>query len=195
MLDEKIKDPLHLRIKNMVCQRCIMAVQEILQELNIGHESITLGDVVLRKSLDKTQVVALQNRLQAIGFELLDDKKARIIQQVKTLVIQMVHYSAEIPNLNLSVYIAAQLHVDYTYVSHLFSEVEGRTIEQFTIAQKIEKVKELLAYDEKSLSEISDQLGYSSVAYLSAQFKKQTGLTPTFFKKMAKHERLPLDKI
>ena len=137
----------------------------------------------------------LSNNLHQLGFELLDDKRKKLIEQIKTLIIQSIHYNKEQPAKNYSAFIAENLHHDYSYLSKLFSETEGLTIEQFIINHKIEKVKELLVYDEKNLSEIAFETGYSSVAHLSAQFKKVTGLTPTVFKQSGIQHRKTLDKL
>lgn len=184
-----------LYIKNMVCNRCIAAVQALLDKMQLAVAHISLGEVALQeKKLSKQQTETLRRELEAIGFELIDDKKSKTIAQIKKLVIELVHYKEPIAT-KYSAYLSEQLQHDYTYLSKLFSEVEGITIEHYIIKQKIERAKELLVYDELNLSEIADQLGYSSVAHLSAQFKKITGLTPTFFKNNGRHSRTPLDEI
>ena len=137
----------------------------------------------------------LVTELEAVGFYLIDDKKSRLIEQIKTLVIELVHYNSNNLKINLSDYISEKLHHDYNYISNLFSEVEGTTIEKYFITQKIERVKELLVYDELTLNEIADQLNYSSTAHLSAQFKKVTGFTPSYFKKIKENKRKPLDEV
>jgi len=186
---------MNLYIKNMVCHRCKLAVENELEKLNLHPLKIALGEATIKEdALSKEQSVQLANNLKQLGFELLDDKRKRIIEQVKTLVIQIIHYGNQ-PQKNYSVYIAESLHHDYSYVSKLFSETEGITIEQYIINQKIEKVKELLVYDEKSLGEIAYETGYSSLAHLSAQFKKITGQTPTAFKQSGIHHRKTLDDI
>ena len=186
---------MHLYIKNMVCNRCKMVVQAELQQLGLHPVHIALGEVELaEKQIPKATLALLESKLQAIGFELIDDRKSRIIEKIKTLVLELVHHSDEATRLKYSEYIAGHLNYDYTYLSKLFSEVEGITIEQYIIAQKTERVKELLIYDELSLSEIADKLGYSSVAHLSAQFKKVTGLTPSFYKNKGIRQRKPLDE-
>ena len=184
-----------LFVKNMVCDRCIMVVQNELNKLGIVTESVKLGEVALSKELSLQKKNAVENALVPLGFELIDDKRSRIIEKIKRVIIEIVqrdHYESKA---NLSDILSAQLHHDYNYLSNLFSEVEGTTIEKFFIAQKIEKVKELLVYDELSLSEIADRLNYSSVAYLSNQFKRVTGLTPSHFKQIREDKRKPLDKI
>jgi AraC-like DNA-binding protein len=187
---------MNLYIKNMVCHRCKLAVENELQKLKLHPLKIELGEVIIKEDvLDKKQKLQLKNNLEQLGFELLDDKKHKLIEQIKTLIIQSVHYNKEQPSKNYSDFIAENLHHDYSYLSKLFSETEGITIEQFIINQKIEKVKELLVYDEKTLSEIAFETGYSSVAHLSSQFKKVTGLTPTAFKQSGIHHRKTLDEI
>ena len=180
----------------MVCHRCKLAVENELTKLNLHPQKIELGEVIIKEdALSKEQKEMLAHNLQQLGFELLDDKKQKLIEQIKTFIIELVHYNKEQTRKNFSALIAAQLHHDYSYLSKLFSETEGFTIEQFIINQKIEKVKELLVYDEKSLSEIAFETGYSSVAHLSSQFKKVTGLTPTQFKQSGIHHRKTLDKV
>lgn len=182
-----------LFIKNMVCNRCIMVVQSELEKLGLGIKKIKLGEVVLEKPLDSEQKHSIEQILIPLGFEVIDDKKSQIIEKIKTIIIDQVHHADNEPKMNLSDILCTQLNHDYNYLSNLFSEVEGTTIEKYFIAQKIEKVKELLVYDELSLSEIAHRLNYSSVAYLSNQFKKVTGLTPSYFKQIKEDKRKPLD--
>lgn len=179
----------------MVCNRCIMAVENELEKL--GHQplNITLGEVLLNKELTDSEKEILSLHLQNLGFEMIDDKKSRLIGQIKSSIIEIVHHQNSDLKSNLSDYLSSRLHHDYTYLSNLFSETEGTTIEKYFIAQKIEKVKELLVYDELSLSEIAAKMNYSSVAYLSNQFKKVTGLTPTYFKNIKENKRRPLDEL
>lgn len=180
----------------MVCQRCILAVKNLLQDLRLPYTNVQLGEVELVEELSDEQKRALQNGMQKLGFELLDDARRRIIEKIKTIIINQIHYNADSDQrYNLSDVLAAQLHKDYSCLSHLFSEVEGITIERYNINQKIEKAKELLVYDESTLSEIAFQLGYSSVAHLSAQFKKVTGLSPSHFKKSGASHRKTLDAV
>ena len=174
-----------LYIKNMVCDRCRMAVRSVLQKRGFHPVSIELGIVRVEEIVSDKQRESLREDLSVLGFELLDDSRHQIIDRIKTIVIENIHFSdGANAKENFSGIIARELHRDYSFLSNLFSEAEGKTIEQFIIQQKIEKVKELLVYDELSLSEIADKLGYSSVAYLSGQFKKVTGLTPTQFKNL-----------
>jgi len=180
----------------MVCHRCKLAVEEEFRKSGFSPIHIQLGEVTVADAIsDKEQLANLRNGLDKLGFELLDDKKQKIIEQIKTLVIDMVHYSYETSNKKHSSIIQQKLQHDYSYLSKLFSEVEGITIEQYIISQRIEKAKELLVYGELSLSEIAFQLNYSSVAHLSAQFKKITGLTPSDFKKLSINHRKPLDEV
>ena len=184
-----------LFIKNMVCHRCKIMVGRILKMNNIETNHIELGEVELKNPIDTDQLEIVRNELEELGFELIDDKKSRLIGQIKSYIIEIIHQNNSELKSNLSDYLSSKLHHDYTYLSNLFSEVEGTTIEKYFIAQKIEKVKELLVYDELSLSEIADQMNYSSVGYLSNQFKKVTGLTPTHFKNIKEIKRKPLDEV
>jgi len=154
-----------------------------------------LGEVILEKELGIEQKANLEKTLVELGFELIDDKKNRLIENIKKIIIELVQKQNSDLKTNLSDYLSNKLHHDYNYISNLFSEVEGTTIEKYFIAQKIEKVKELLVYDELSLSEIAYKLNYSSVAHLSNQFKKVTGLTPTYFKNIKEIKRKPLDEV
>lgn len=184
-----------LYIKNMVCNRCIMMVKHVLETLRIDYHNIQLGEVELAGELLLAQHEALNADLQKIGFELIDDRKRRMIEKIKNIIVKIVHQDQEVPKQNLSDYLAEQLHYDYNYLSSIFSEIENVTIERYLINQKIERVKELLVYDELSLSEIAYQVGYSSVAHLSNQFKKITGLTPGHYKKVKENKRRPLDEV
>jgi len=184
-----------LFIKNMVCNRCIMVVQQELEKLGLDVKRITLGEVTLGKELTSEKRKQIESVLIPLGFEVIDDKKSRIIEKIKNIIINLVHHHDNDTRTNLSELLSRELHHDYNYLSNLFSEVEGTTIEKYFIAQKIEKVKELLVYDELSLSEIAYRLNYSSVAYLSNQFKKVTGLTPSHFKQIREDKRKPLDKV
>lgn len=182
-----------LFIKNMVCNRCIMAVKSELDKLGIEPTDVQLGEVILQKELTVKEKEQFSNALLSLGFEMIGDKKTRIIEQIKNIIIDLVHHQNNDLKSNLSDVLSNELHQDYNYLSNLFSAIEGITIEKYFIAQKIEKVKELLVYDELSLSEIAFRLNYSSVAYLSNQFKKVTGLTPSHFKQIKENKRKPLD--
>ena len=184
-----------LYIKNMVCPRCIMVIENELKKFGYQALSVTLGEVELKNEMTDAEKQTFNQHLQTFGFEIIDDKKSRLILQIKSSIIEIVRQQNSELKSNLSDYIISKLNHDYTYLSNLFSEVEGTTIEKYFIAQKIERVKELLVYDELSLSEIADQMNYSSVAYLSNQFKKVTGLTPTHFKKIKVNKRKSLDKL
>lgn len=179
----------------MVCNRCIMAVKDELEKLGYLPLNITLGEVQLANEMNNEEIQLFSQRMKTLGFEIIDDKKSRLITQIKSSIIEIVHHQDGDLKSNLSDYLSQKLHHDYTYLSNLFSEAEGTTIEKYFIAQKIEKVKELLVYDELSLSEIANKMNYSSVAYLSNQFKKVTGLTPTYFKNIKDKKRKPLDNL
>ncbi len=185
-----------LHIKNMVCGRCIKSVTSIFEQNGIIPASVELGIVRLNESISAEMKQKLQGELSAEGFVLLDDQKARVVDQVKAAIIELVHYGElDEMNKNLSNYLAEKLHKDYNYLSNLFSSVENTTIEQYFILQKIEKVKEWLVYNEYTLSEMAYKMGYSSVAHLSGQFKKVTGFTPSQFKHLKDHHRKPLDMV
>ncbi|PNP92850.1 AraC family transcriptional regulator [Hoylesella timonensis] len=184
-----------LYIKNMVCDRCIMAVRLLLQRMGIAPQSVELGVVRLAEELSKEQLEMLQKDLLQLGFELLDDKRQQTIDRIKTLIVDLVHYHDNRSELNLSDYLAQQLHSEYSSLSKLFSEFTGITIERYFILQRIERVKELIFYDQLSLTEIAYKLNYSSVAYLSSQFKQITGMTPSQFKALKKNIRRGLDTI
>lgn len=180
----------------MVCNRCIKVVSEELQNLGHSIQSIELGSVELLGDISKIQIKQIDSILKDNGFELIDDKKSRLIDKIKTTLIELVHYQKEkAAHINLSDFLSEEIGYDYSYLSKLFSSIEGITIEKYLIRQKIEKAKELLVYDELSLSEISYRLGYSSVQHLSNQFKKTTGLSPSHFKKIKHKKRKPLDQV
>ena len=182
-------------IKNMVCNRCIMVVQQVFEGLGYPPLRVSLGEVETDRPMSEENLVKLRMILTNYGFELIDDTKSRLIEKIKNTIIQSIHHDHEGMKVNYSEYIESHLNRDYTYLSSLFSEVEGITIEKYIIHQKIERVKELLVYGELTLSEIADQMGYSNVAYLSNQFKKVTGLTPSHFKQVKENKRKPLDKV
>lgn len=179
----------------MVCARCKEAVKAIIERLDMIPASLELGEIELKEQPSKEKIKQLRLALQVAGFELIDDKKSRTIEKIKTLIVELVHYSNEQPKTNLSNYLSDKLHQDYTYLSNLFSETEGITIEKYLIAQKTERVKELLMYDELSLSEIAYKLNYSSAAHLSSQFKKVTGLTPSFYRSLKEKKRIGIEKL
>ena len=179
----------------MVCNRCILVVKQELEKLQIESNKVTLGEIETTIDLPKEKIQQLSSNLYALGFELLDNAKQQIIEKIKNIIIQQVHYTPDESHHNFSEILSNTLLKDYSYLSRLFSEVEGITIEKYAINQKIEKVKELIIYDELSLSEIAYKLGYSSVAHLSNQFKKVTGFTTTYFKKIGQNKRKPLDEV
>ncbi|UXP33869.1 AraC family transcriptional regulator [Reichenbachiella agarivorans] len=173
-----------LHIKNMVCPRCIASVGDILAELNIQISQLELGEVKTVEDLSEQQSEELAKCLAERGFELLQDHKSKMIAQIKAIIIETIHLSKEHLQVNYSTLLSEKLHHDYASLSRLFSSVEGLTIEKFVLKQKIERVKELIFYDEMNLSEIAYDVHYSSVAHLSTQFKKETGMTPSQFKKL-----------
>ena len=186
---------MRLYIKYMVSLRCKMVVKDALNDLGLHHIMIDLGMVEILEDITNEERAKLKKVLLHSGLELMDDKKAMLIEKIKNVIIEMVHYSDEMPKINYSDYISQKLGQDYTNMSKIFSEVKGITIEHFIIFHKIEKVKELLLYDELNLTQISYLLNYSSVAHLSKQFKKVTGLTPSYFKQLKAKRRNTLDSI
>ncbi len=178
----------------MVCDRCKAAVKKSLDEVRINYSSIELGEVETNNELTSQQLDKFKEVIESQGFELIETRNARIISQIKKSILDWVR-NEDIKKTKLSVYLAESLHKDYASLSNLFSEIESTTIEQYFIHQKIELVKELLVYDELSLTQIADRLGYSSVAHLSNQFKKVTGLTPKHFKNIGAEKRVSLDKV
>ena len=184
-----------LHIKNMVCPRCIRAVTDCLTRLGLHPLSVELGIAVVREEVDDALRIRLRQALEAEGFELLEAPRARLVEQIKDAVIRLVHYREAAPSANLSHYLSELLHKDYSALSKAFSEETGSTIERYAITQKIECAKELLTYDELTLNEIADRLGYSSAAYLSTQFKQITGLTPSAFKRSEGGKRKGLDEL
>lgn len=184
-----------LLIKNMVCDRCILVVKNEIEKLHLSIEEIKLGEIKIKSDLSAEDVKNIEKALTPLGFELIDDKRNQTVEKIKNMIIKMVHHESDDAKTNLSTILSTHLHQDYSYLSNLFSEMEGITIEKYLIAQKIERVKELLLYNELSLSEIAYKLNYSSVAYLSNQFKKITGLSPSQFKQSKDLQRKPLDKV
>lgn len=175
-----------LYIKYMVSLRCKMMVKQELKKLGIKFMVLDLGMVELLENVTEKQRKQLKTNLLKSGLELMDDKKSILIEKIKNVITEMIHYSDELPKVNYSDYISEKLGYDYTYLANTFSEVKGITLQQYIIINKIEKVKELLLYDELNLTEISYKLHYSSAAHLSNQFKKITGLTPSYYKKLRK---------
>jgi len=183
-----------LAIKNMVCPRCIQAVTGLFGEMGITPLDVRLGEVILDRPLTPAEHDTLQQRLHDLGFELLDDQQQQLVERIKNIIIHHVH-QLEDNAVAFTDVLQQELNRSYSQLSKLFSEKEGITIEQYVILQRMEKVKELLSYNELTISEIAYRLGYSSVAYLSAQFKKITGLTPSQFKKLGIHLRRPIDQL
>lgn len=186
-----------LLVKNMVCQRCVMAVESILEAGEIAFQKVTFGEIHLVSELSAEQKAYLKESLEKVGFEMIDSQTGGLVEKIKQLVIKRARN--EVPDterkIKLSGYLSDKVHHEYTYLSSLFSAVEGRTIENYFIEQRIEKAKELLIYDQLTLSEIAFELEYSNAAHLSNQFKKITGLTPTYFKEIGSMKRKALDKI
>jgi len=183
-----------LYVKNMVCPRCISAVEKTLLDINVRPIQVILGEVTIDSELNNAQTELLKRNLESLGFELLDDTHKQQIERIKLIIITHIHHLND-NRFVFSEIIADELHKEYSQLSKLFSATEGITIEHFVILQKTEKVKELLAYNQMNLSEIADLLGYSSVAHLSSQFKKTTGLTPSQFKAQGIHLRKTLDNL
>lgn len=184
-----------LYIKNMVCPRCIKTVTRCLTALGLHPQSVELGTATLAEEPNDEQRQYIREALEAEGFELLENPRTQLAEQLKDAIIERVHYRDKMPNVNLSEYLSVRFHRDYSTLSKVFSEETGTTLEKYAIAQKIERAKELLTYGEMSLGEIADLLGYSSIAYLSTQFKNVTGMTPAAFKKDMAARRKPLDAI
>lgn len=175
--------------------RCKMLVKEELKKLGLHFILVDMGVVDIMENITSDQREQIRIALQRSGLELMDDKKAVLIERIKNVIIEMIHYTDELPKVNFSDYLSEKLDYDYTYLANLFSEVQGTTIEKFIISHKIERVKELIIYDELNLTEIAWKLHYSSVAHLSTQFKKITGLTPSHFKNLKYKRRKPIDEI
>lgn len=184
-----------LYIKNMVCRRCVLSVKDVLDRLSIAHHSVELGEAQLCDPLSGEQLKALEKELHNLGFEIIDNRQTAIIEKTKKAILEYLHLPEDQKRMKLSSFLSSALNYEYTYLSNLYSSIEGITIEQYFILQRIEKVKELLVYDQLSLSEIAFQMGYSSVHHLSAQFSKTTGLTPSHFKKIGASKRKSIDQV
>ena len=189
--------PKILHIKNMVCDRCIKVVREELEKLGYETDNVILGEARISSEKKQFDLNGIRKTLEENGFELINDKQAKLIEEIKISLIDLIHYKSanELEKISLSKFLSEKFHHSYQHISSLFSSKEGITIEKYFINQKIEKAKELLVYNELTLSEISYKLGYSSVQHLSNQFKKVTGFTPSEFKKLRIKKRLPLDKV
>lgn len=179
----------------MVCIRCKMVVKAELENLGLHYTTVELGEVEVRENISTKQHDQIKTALLKSGLELMDDKKSVLIQKIKNVIVELVHYSEEPLAIKFSEYLSQKLEHDYTYLANLFSEVQGTTIEKFIITHKIERVKELLVYNELNLTEIAYRMHYSSVAHLSTQFKKVTGLTPSYFKQLRDKRRSMLDDV
>lgn len=179
----------------MVCNRCKMVVRSELEKFGLHPIAVELGEVEIKEVLDQSEQDSLNQKLLALGFELLDDKKSRLVEKVKNLIVDLVHSKNNDLKTNLSAYIATAIGQDYSHISSLFSQHESTTIEQFYTLHRIERIKELIVYDELNLSEIADMLNYSSASHLSKQFKKVTGLAPSYFKNVKQQKRAPLDNL
>lgn len=184
-----------LFIKHMVSSRCKMVVKEELNKMGLFFVIVEIGEVNLMEEITPEQQEEFRVALLKYGLELMEDKKSVLIEKIKNIIIDMVHYKEEVIKIKFSDYLSEKLNHDYTYLSNLFSEVQGITIEQFIIAHKVERIKEMLIYDELNISEIAWKLNYSSVAHLSNQFKKVTGLSPSHFKKLKEKRRRPIEDI
>lgn len=184
-----------LYIKYMVSARCKAVVKDELTRLGLHFIVVDLGEVDIMETLSAEDWLELKTRLHDAGLELMDNKRAILIEQIKNVVVEMVHHSDELIKVNFSHYLSEKLHRDYTYMANLFSEVQGSTIEHFIISHKIERIKELILYDELNITEIAYKMNYSSVAHMSNQFKKMTGLSPSHFKKLKVKQRNPIEDI
>lgn len=184
-----------LHIKNMVCNRCILVVKSELEKLGLNYLSVELGEVTFQKEISKEEKTEISKQLEALGFEILDDANSKTIEKIKSILIDLIQNKNNDINITISDYLKEKLHQDYNKLSNLFSEVEGISIEKYLINLKVEKVKELIVYNELTLSEIANLLHYSSSAHLSNQFKKVTGFSPSYFKKMKGSKRTQLDQL
>lgn len=184
-----------LYVKYMVSIRCKMIVKDELQKLGFRNVNVKLGEAEILEDVSHEKLEQIKIALHRSGLELMEDKKAMLIEKIKNVIVEMVHYSDEFPKVNFSDYLSEKLGYDYTYLANLFSETEGVTIEQYIMNHKIERVKELIIYDELNLTEIAFKLHYSSVAHLSNQFKKITGLTPSFFKALKNKKRTAKENV
>lgn len=184
-----------LFIKNMVSNRCKLIVKSELKKLGLHFINLELGEVEILEDISDEKLKLLNAGVKKTGLELLDDKKSMLVEKIKIIIIELVHYSEELLKINFSDYLSEKLNYDYTYLANLFSENQSTTIEHFYLTHKIERVKELMIYDELNITQIADKLHYSSVAHLSNQFKKMTGLTPSQYKQLKQRSRNPLEKV
>jgi AraC-like DNA-binding protein len=179
----------------MVSNRCKLVVRDALNKLGVHFIMAGLGEIDIMEDLSAAQKAQFKADLSAAGLQLMDDKKAVLIERIKNVIVEMVHYADELPKVNFSSFLSTKLTHDYTYLANLFSEIQGITIEQFIISHKVERIKELIIYDELNITEIAWKMNYSSVAHLSNQFKKATGLSPSHFKKLKDKRRMPIEEI
>ena len=186
---------MNIYIKNMVCNRCIMVVSSIFHKAGFTQSNIQLGKVTINEPIPIEKLELIERQLKNVGFETINDSKSRFIEHVKNSIIELIYNHPLDIRVNLSDYLTDKLNLDYNYLSTLFSSVEGTTIEKYMINLKIERVKELLVYDEKTINEIAFELGYSSAAHLSGQFKKVTGFTPSYFKNLGAHKRKSIENV
>ncbi len=189
------KKHLKLYIKYMVSARCKIVVKEVLKELGLHFMVVDLGEVEIMENISAEQREQVKAGLLEAGLELMDDKRAMLIEKIKNVIVQMVHHSDEMIKMNFSDFLSEKMNHDYTYLANLFSEVQGTTIEQFIISHKIERIKELIIYGELNITEIAWKMNYSSVAHLSNQFKKVTGLSPSHFKQLKDKRRSPIEEV
>ena len=184
-----------LFVKYMVSTRCKMVVKDILRKLGYHFILVDLGEVEVMEELSSEQLGELKKSLHHVGFELMDDKKAILIERIKIVIVELVHYAEDLPTMKFSDYLGQKLNHDYTYMANLFSDVQGTTIEQYMIGHKIERIKELIIYGELNITEIAYKMNYSSVSHMSSQFKKVTGLSPSHFKNLKGKKRNPINEI
>lgn len=184
-----------LYIKNMVSLRCKLLVKAELEKMKIHHGNVELGEAVIIENIAAESLMQLKAALLKSGLEVMEDKRAILVEKIKIIIVEMIHYTDELPKVNFSEYVSKKLAHPYSYLSSVFSEIKGVTIEHFIIMHKIERVKELIIYDELTVGEIADKLHYSSVAHLCKQFKKTTGLTPSFFKSLKHKRRIALENL
>lgn len=184
-----------LYVKYIVSIRCRIMVQEALKKMGLHFVLLDFGEVEIMENLTNEQFLELKIMLFKDGLELMDNKKTILIERIKNVIVEMVHYTSKIIKTNFSDYLSDKLHYDYTYLANLFSQVQGTTIEQFIISHKVERIKELIIYGESNMTEIAIRMNYSSVAHLSNQFKKVTGLSPSHFKKLKNRRRSPIEDI
>ncbi len=186
---------MNINIKNMVCNRCIMVVGEIFKNAGFSEAKIQLGKVIIESEITEVQLEQIAQNLNSVGFEIINSHMVQLVEQIKTLAIKDVYKDTSNKKHNFSTLLSSQLNLDYNYLSTIFSSVENVSIEHYMINLKVERVKELLVYDEKTLSEIAFEMGYSSVAHLSGQFKKVTGFTPSYFKKLGEQKRNSINDV